>query len=103
MLRAVYRLVLHACPPEVRRQYGAEMEEVFLHCLDVERRRRSPLGRAATCLWGAIDLLIFAIRARWQGWGTEDRSRTRRPLVLTRDIRGSLRLMRSQPALSAAI
>src|SRR5687768_15235332 len=106
-LRSLYRLLLYACPAAVRREYGRDMEEVFLHCVEAERERRGPLGRVLAVWRGSTDLLAFAARAHWNDWGIIERSelhtRSRRPLVLIRDIRGTLRLVRSQPALSVAI
>jgi putative ABC transport system permease protein len=107
MVRLLYRLLLYACPPAVRREYGAEMEAVFLHCVEVERSRGARRGRWLASLRGLIDLLVFAVTARWHGWGTnrrdDYRKPTRRSAVIVRDIRGTIRLMRSQPALTAGI
>ena len=107
MLGTLYRILLHACPPPIRREYGAEMEEVFLHCVATEAARRRRLGRVTACLRGVVDLLVFAIQARWHGWTsihhTAPDTRTRRPLVIVRDIRGTMRLMRSQPAFTTAV
>jgi putative ABC transport system permease protein len=107
MLRAIYRILLYACPPAVRRDYGREMEDGFVHCLAVERTRRTRCGRIVAGMRGLIDVLIFACRARWHGWGTtretDQHTRSRRPLVILRDVRGTIRLMRSQPALTAGI
>jgi putative ABC transport system permease protein len=107
MLRAIYRILLYACPPAVRREYGREMEDGFVHCLEVERTRRTRSGRILAGMRGLIDVLIFACRARWHGWGTareaDHHTRSRRPPVILRDVRGTMRLMRSQPALTAGI
>ncbi len=107
MLRAIYRILLYACPPAVRREYGGEMEDGFVHCLEVERTRRTRAGRILAGVRGLADVLIFAARARWHGWGTPreeaHHTRSRRPLVILRDVRGTMRLMRSQPALTAGI
>jgi predicted permease len=106
LLRIAYRLLLHACARDVRLAHGREMEEVFLHCLDTEWRRRGRPGRAAAVARGFTDVVIFGLRTRL------DRQRSaaldepvvrRRPSVILRDIRGTIRLVRSQPALSAAI
>jgi putative ABC transport system permease protein len=107
MLRAIYRILLYACPPAVRREYGAEMEAGFVYCLEVERTRRSRGGRILAATRGLMDVLLFACRAWWHGWGTtrhaDRNTKSRRPLVIVRDIRGSMRLMRSQPAMTAGI
>ena len=107
LLRRLYRLLIHACPSEIRREYGREMEDLFAQCLATEWRRRGAVGRVTTCARGLLDLAAFAIR--------EHRSRfrsnklhpysdsARRRHVILRDIRGAIRSMRSQPALSAAV
>src|SRR5262245_10912631 len=64
MLRAFYRTLLRACPPRVRRELGAEMEDVFMHCLDVARRRGGWLGGSFGVGRGVIDLLAFAAASR---------------------------------------
>jgi hypothetical protein len=107
MLRLVYRLLLYACPGGVRREYGREMEELFLHGLRTERRRRGRIGSVLACVSGLADLLAFATRAHWERWtsgappGAAHHSR--RPVVILRDLRGAVRLARTQPALSGAI
>jgi predicted permease len=106
MLRAIYRLLLYACPAPVRREYGDDMEALFLHCVDTEAARRNRIGRRLACLRGLADLLVFAVRAHWNGWGSTDvpgHVSTRRRLVILRDIRGTVRLMWSRPAMTAAI
>ena len=107
MLRVIYRILLYACPPAVRREYGAEMEDGVRPLLAVERTRRTRAGRVLAGMRGLADVLIFACRARWHGWGTtrdaDHHTRSRRPLVILRDVRGTMRLMRSQPALTAGI
>ena len=51
MLRVIYRILLHACPPAVRREYGAEMEDGFVHSLAVERTaaHAAPAGPGRSC------------------------------------------------------
>ena len=107
MLRRLYRLLLYACPPAVRREYGRDMEEVFAHCLATEWRRAGAFGRVSACVRGFGDLALFVAGAHWHAWrSTAPPSagdwRRRRP-VIVRDIRGAFRLLRTQPALSAAI
>ena len=111
MRRALYRLLLFACPADVRRAYGREMEALFLECLRVEEARRGTWGRAMAFATGMLDLLGFAGRAHWDRWvaGSVPRNHGERPMksrrtaVLIHDIRGAFRLMRGQPLLSAAI
>src|SRR3990170_1200385 len=106
MFRAIYRLLLYACPAPVRREYGDDMEALVLHCVDTEAARRNRIGRLLACLHGLADLLVFAVHAHWNGWGATDvpsHVSTRRRLVILRDIRGTVRLMWSRPAMTAAI
>ena len=106
-LRRLYRLLLYACPSGIRREYGDEMEQVFVQCLETEWNRHGRVGRAAACCRGVADVLVFAFRARWHRWGTasqhEHHNRSGRPLVIMRDIRGTIRVLRGQPVLSVAI
>ena len=106
LLLAFYRLVLHGCPSAVRRACGRDMEAVFVHCLRTEWARRGRAGRAFAVLRGFTDVVLFVIRTRWDGWcspASPPHIAPGRPLVIMRDIRGTIRLLRSQPALSAAI
>jgi hypothetical protein len=106
LLLALYRVVLYGCPAAVRRACARDMEAVFVHCLRTEWGRRGSAGRAGAGLRGFTDVLLFVMRTRWDGWRSPASSRRiapGRPLVIMRDIRGTVRLLRSQPALSAAI
>src|SRR6185436_2901771 len=106
MLARLWRMLLGTAPKAVRREYAEEMEAVLRQCLATERARRTPLRRALIWLRALADVLGFAAAARWHRWGAttpEAVNRSRRPLVITRDIRQTLRLMRGQPALTAAI
>jgi putative ABC transport system permease protein len=105
MRRVVYRALLRLCPRDVRREHGAEMESLFAECLERERQRRSPWGARLSCVKGLFDLVGFAARTRWEQITRRPRSdrKTRRISVIAHDIRGTLRLMRSQPMLSSAI
>jgi putative ABC transport system permease protein len=110
-LLGAYRLLLYGCPRAVRRAAAAEMEEIFLHCLRIEWARRGWIGRIAAVGRGFADVVVFVIRVRLRTlhpdalrrWPAEQEIAARRPLVIMRDIRGTVRLMRSQPALAAAI
>jgi putative ABC transport system permease protein len=106
LLLALYRLVLYGCPSAVRRACARDMEAVFVHCLRTEWARRGWAGRIFAVLRGLTDVLLFVMRTRWDGWRSPASPRhiaPGRPLVIMRDIRGTVRLLRSQPALSAAI
>jgi len=61
--RAFYRLLLLTCPVDVRREDGREMEEVFLRCLERERRR-GWLARRLIWMRAVGDTVGFAVRAR---------------------------------------
>jgi putative ABC transport system permease protein len=105
MTSMLYRALLRLAPRDLRDQYGAEMEALFAECLARERRRRTLWGGRWSCVRGLADLLGFALRARWEQMtsrSTSDRN-TRRTPVVVHDIRGAVRLMRSQPVLSTAI
>src|SRR5262245_41348164 len=105
-MRTVYKLLLRLCQRDVRHEYGAEMEALFAECLERERARRTEWSGRLSCLRGVVDLLGFALRLRWDrltSRHTRDRHKKRRVAVIVHDMRGSLRLMRSQPVLSSAI
>ena len=82
MLRALYRMLLYTCPTAVRRQEGREMEDGFLHCVDTERTRRGRIGLWLMYGRGIGDLLVFAVRAHWHGWGSGDTHQTRQRRAL---------------------
>src|SRR6185436_4057716 len=106
MLPRLWRMLLGAAPAAVRREYAEEMEAVLRQCLATERARRTRLRRAVIWMRALADVLAFVATARWHRWGAADPApdtQPRRPLVIMRDIRQTLRLMRAQPALTAAI
>jgi putative ABC transport system permease protein len=107
ILRAVCRALLLVAPRGVRSEYGREMEDVFLHCVRTEWARRNAPGRALAIGRGMLDVLLFGVRARFQYWATAKdvghQHAQRRRFVIARDIRGTVRTVRSQPALAAAI
>jgi putative ABC transport system permease protein len=107
-MRACYRLLLRLCPRIDRLEYGAEMETAFAECLARERARRSTWGYLLACVVGMADLVSYATRAHWRLWRSGGRPGERlmprrRTSVIVHDIRGTLRLMRTQPFMSAAI
>lgn len=107
-MRRLYRLVLYACPPAFRREHGREMEDVFVQCVEVERRRG---GLAAVFApWrGLADALRFAIRLRLErlqptrGVKPPAVARARGSVMLGHDVLSALRLLRQQPAFSATV
>jgi len=108
MWRRLYRVLLLTCPPDARRVYGREMEEVFLHCLHVERRRRSRFWLQFILARGLADTLMFSLRLRrdaLRGLGpiAVAEKPVRRWPMKTEDVRLALRLMRKQPIFAAGI
>jgi predicted permease len=110
MKGSMVRLLLRACPAPVRQEYGAEMEDVFFHCLRTESARRRGLGRLLIWPRGVVDLLMFAIDVRREpsdaarGAGRSWMSRTYRSMKMRRqDVRSVLRLARKQPFFTAAV
>ncbi len=102
----LYRVLLRLCPRQIRDENGAEMAALFAECVARERLRRGAWGGRLSSLRGFADLLMFAACAR----ADEIRARplksarqTRRLAVIVHDVRGALRLMRAQPALSLTI
>jgi predicted permease len=111
MLRAFYRCLLLACPARIRREIGAEMEDVFVHCVGVTRDRAGWLGGPIAIGRGAWDALSFAVASRWDErqrrglssdpHGTE---RRRRSFMFKRhEISSALRQLRHKPLSTAAI
>jgi predicted permease len=112
MLRLVYRLVLRACPRDIRHDRGREMEEVFLFCVTARGAAGGVLSRAGAIARGIADAVAFAWSARWgaarNAVGRTDhersgRRRWRRPVVKRQDVVSTIRFMRRQPILAGAI
>src|SRR5262245_34186772 len=107
-MRALYRIVLLICPAAVRRTYAEELEEAFLHCLEVERRRRPRHWQPLFVLYGLFDALLFSLSARRDAIAgrlpvSPIPVPSRRSLMKKQDVRLALRLMRKQPTLAAGI
>jgi hypothetical protein len=49
----IYRLLLGLCPADLRREFGAEMTQVFLEDLEDQRRRGGWMG-AARVWWRSV-------------------------------------------------
>jgi putative ABC transport system permease protein len=110
MLLAVFRVLLRLCPKHLRRDYGREMEALFVKGVERERRRRGPWHRRWSCARGLVDVVAFAAGARWEQFrsrplrlGQSLTRTTRRTPVIAHDLRGALRAMRAQPVMSSAI
>jgi predicted permease len=104
-LITVYRWFLYLLPQGTRVELGAEMVAGFSECLQTEWNRRGRTGRILATGRGFVDLLLFAARCRIDAWRSPafgERAQ-RRPFVIMRDIRHTVRLVRSQPAMAAAI
>src|SRR5580765_6261115 len=110
MLRWLYRLVVLACPSDVRRESGREMEDIFLFCVEQRARVGGPVAGAAAALRGFADALSFAVSAR------RDRTRTtspqtvsngcvprKPPLMRKQTLTAVLRFLRRQPLFAGAI
>ncbi len=110
MLLAMFRVLLRLCPKHLRRDYGREMEALFVECVERERRRRGPWHRRWSYARGLVDVVVFAAGARWEQFrsrplrlGQSLTRTTRRTPVIAHDLRGALRAMRAQPVMSSAI
>jgi len=107
MLRRLYRVVLLASPASVRREIGADMEEIFMFGVETAAGRSWPV-RAALCARGLGDALLFAVSSRWERRrhadtiDAEPRS-ARRPPMRKQDVLGTLRFLRKQPLFAGAI
>jgi predicted permease len=61
---AIFKALLLVLPAGVRRQLGAEMEQVFACCLADARSRRGLRGETFAIVRGAVDILQFAAVSR---------------------------------------
>ena len=109
MREVMFRLLLRACPASIRLEYGAEMEEVFFHCVGIESRQRRGISRLLIWPRGVWDLLVFAanVRREWRPPAPVESGAVRRTLrsmkMRGQDVRAVMRFMRKQPFFSAAI
>ncbi|HKW02991.1 MAG TPA: ABC transporter permease [Vicinamibacterales bacterium] len=107
MLRRLYRVVLLASPASVRREIGADMEEIFMFGVETAAGRSWPV-RAAICARGFGDALLFAVSTRWEhrrqaGPIDAEPAPARRPPMRKQDVLGTLRFLRKQPLFAGAI
>lgn len=108
MLRRLYRVVLLASPASVRREIGADMEEIFMFGVETAAAGRSWPVRAALCARGLGDALLFAVSSRWErrrhaGAVGAEPAPARRPPMRKQDVLGTLRFLRKQPLFAGAI
>ena len=105
--RSLYRLLLRLCPADLRKEFGAEMEGLFLQSM----QRASGLGKMR--VWGRAlaDIFRHGIGARRDSW---DKVRKTSAYVeyesggvwmdtLRYDLRHAIRTMSRQPATSLII
>src|SRR5262245_50647089 len=103
MKAVMVQLLLRVCPAQIRLEYGAEMEEVFFHCLTIESQRRRGFNRLLIWPRGIWDLLVFAARVRREWRGPEPveagggQSALRSMKMRGQDVRAVMRFMRKQP------
>ena len=105
--RAFYRALLRMCPPDLRREFGAEMEAVFL--LELERAR----GFGKIRLWSRAigDVLRHGLGARNDVWHRDRRTSAYVEYETGRfwmdtwryDLRHALRMMSRQRSTTAII
>jgi putative ABC transport system permease protein len=108
MLRRLYRLVLLASPPAVRRDLGPDMENGFLYGVDLVSAGRAWPIRAAACARGLADALLFAVSTRWARFRrgavpAVQPVRVRRPPMRKQDVIATWRFVRKQPWFAGAI
>jgi putative ABC transport system permease protein len=105
-LLLVFRLLLRAFPRAWRQEYGREMEEIFLHCVQVERGRRQGLRRHLAPWRGLADAVAFGYGLRREDAGPRIRGgvRQRGALFMMRDdVRSAFRLLRKEPLFAATL
>jgi predicted permease len=113
MIPFLYRVLLRACPPEVRADIGSDMAAIAAYGIELQAGRRGPAGRAWAVCCAFADLAIFTItvrrdereRRKWRvaPAGFNEHPQPRRPIVLARDIRSALRVLKARPGFSAAV
>jgi putative ABC transport system permease protein len=105
--RSLYRLLLRLCPPDLRAEFGAEMEALFLS--DLERARG--IGKARVWSRAIADVLRHGTGARSDAWRRDSRTSAYveyeggRFLMDTwrYDLRHALRMMSRQRGTTAII
>jgi len=110
MLRLIYGLVVLACPADVRRESGREMEEIFMFCVKERVRTGGLIAGIGAVIHGFADGLSFAVSAH------RDRARLNRlhatatgqsfqkaPFMRKQNLTGVLRFIRHQPLFAGAI
>jgi putative ABC transport system permease protein len=102
----LYRLLLLAFPPRVRREYGVDMERMF----EEQRRAARAAGLSSARLWldACTDAALYggaeriAAGAEWLRRVVRGAGRWRWWMAaFTRDLRHAMRLLRAQPGVTA--
>jgi len=105
--RSFYQLLLRLCPPDLRREFGDQMESIFQQSL----QRARGLDKARVWAGAAVDVIRHGIGARRDAWR---RYRTTSAYVeyrtggwwmdtLRYDLRHAIRAMGRQPVTSAIV
>jgi putative ABC transport system permease protein len=105
--RFCYRLLLRLCPADLRREFGAEMEELFLAALS----RASAFGKIGVWMRACSDVLRHGVGARQDSWHRFSKTsayveyRTGGWWIdtLRYDLRHAVRAMSRQPATSTIV
>jgi predicted permease len=106
-MRALYRLVLLVSPEPIRRSHGAEMEDIFMWCVDARSAGRAWPILAVACLRGLADAFWFGIASRRAHQAIDANgnqgSESQRIMMRKQDFVSALRFMRKQPFFAGAI
>jgi putative ABC transport system permease protein len=99
MFAFLYRVLLRACPVEVRAEQGAEMEHIarWLASTQPSHMRMLAYGR------GLCDLIVYAVAERRHRRALPQRNRRPRVWKFKQDVHSAVRQMKARPAFSAAI
>jgi putative ABC transport system permease protein len=105
--RSLYRLLLRLCPADLRAEFGAEMEALFLADLS----RASGLGKTGVWMRAIGDVMRHGVGARQDGWRRFSKTSAYVEYrqggwwmdTLRYDLRHAFRAMSRQPATSAIV
>ena len=101
--RAIYRLLLFLGPRTLRREHGAEMEELFLDALD-HARSRGAVARAAVWCSALGDLILASIARSLTRRPSQPETHHERPLLmLGTDLTYTFRSLAHQKFSSALV
>jgi putative ABC transport system permease protein len=105
--RSLYRLLLRLCPPDLRREFGDEMEAMFLQSL----QRANGIGKLRLWMRAVGDVIRHGVGARRDSWQkcrntsayVEYESKGFWMDTLRYDLRHAVRTMRRQPVTSLIV